>query len=148
MAKPIEFYVPEKAAMPHSEELRKAPVEHAEALLSTFELLQLLHDRGILSLLRGLVAGGDEVISTVTAAVDTQESIRGLRNFLLLTKFFANIPPEVLNRLIETVNAVARRGKSPKAPGMLSLLLRLRSEDSRHAASVGVDLLEGLGKGL
>jgi uncharacterized protein YjgD (DUF1641 family) len=148
MAKPAEFYVPAKGAMPHSEELRKAPVEHAEALLSAFELLQLLHDRGILNLLRGLVAGGDEVIGAVTAAVDTQESIRGLRNLLLLTKFFANIPPEVLNSLLETVNAGARKEKSHKAPGMLSLLWRLRSEDSRHAASVGVDLLEGLGKGL
>jgi hypothetical protein len=27
-------------------------------------------------------------------------------------------------------------------------LSRLRNEDSRHAASIGLDLLEGLGKGL
>jgi len=73
--------------------LRDAPENPAEALLSAYELLQALHDEGVLSMLRGLVGGGDEVIGTVTSALNTPESIRGIRNFLLLTKFFAGIPP-------------------------------------------------------
>ena len=130
------------------ERLRNAPAEHAEALLSGYELLQLLHDRGVLNLLRGLVGGGDALIGTIAAAVDTPESIRAIRNFLLLTKFFAGIPPDVLSSLADTVNAGARREKAQKAPGLLHLLWRLRNEDSRHAVSIALDLLEGLGKGL
>jgi len=40
--------------------------------------------------------------------VDTPESIRAIRNFLLLTKFFASIPPDVLNSLVDTVSAGAK----------------------------------------
>ena len=148
MAQPIAFHAPPKPATAHMERLRNAPAEHAEALLSGYELLQLLHDRGVLNLLRGLVGGGDAVIGTITAAVDTPESIRAIRNFLLLTKFFGNIPPDVLTSLADTVSAGAQREKSHKAPGLLHLLWRLRNEDSRHAAAVALDLFEGLGKGL
>jgi uncharacterized protein YjgD (DUF1641 family) len=148
MAQPIAFHAPAKPATTNLERLQNAPTEHAEALLSGYELLQLLHDRGVLNLLRGILGGGDALVSTITAAVDTPESIRAIRNFLLLTKFFANIPPDVLNSLAETVSAGAQREKAHKAPGLLSLLWRLRSADSRHAAAVALDLLEGLGKGL
>ena len=148
MAQPIVFDAPAKAAPANVKSLRNAPAEHADALLSAYELLQLLHDRGVLNLLRGLVGGGDALIGTIAAAADTPEAIRAIRNFLLLTKFFANIPPDVLTSLAETVNAGAQREKSHKAPGLLHLLWRLRNEDSRHAAAVGLDLLEGLGKGL
>src|SRR6202521_3236478 len=136
MAQPIAFQPPAKPAAANLERLRNAPAEHAEALLSGYELLQLLHDRGVLNLLRGVVAGGDALIGTITAAVDTPESIRAIRNFLLLTRFFANIPPDVLNSLADTVDTGAKREKAHKAPGLLHLLWRLRNEDSRHAAAV------------
>ena len=148
MALPIAFHAPANHTASNTERLRNAPAEHAEALLSAYELLQLLHDRGVLNLLRGLVGSGDEVIGTITAAVDKPESIRSIRNFLLLTQFFAGIPPEVLNSLVETVRAGAEREKSHRAPGLLSLFRRFRSESSRHAMAVALDLLEGLGRGL
>jgi uncharacterized protein YjgD (DUF1641 family) len=148
MAQPIAFHVPAKPAPTNRERLQNAPAEHAEALLSGYDLLQLLHDRGVLNLLRGLVGGGDAVIGTIAAAVDTPESIRAIRNFILLTKFFANIPPDVLNSLADTVDAGAKREKAHKAPGLFHLLWRLRNQNSRHAVSIGLDLLEGLGKGL
>jgi uncharacterized protein YjgD (DUF1641 family) len=148
MAQPIVFHATPKRGPANMERLRNAPEQHADALLSAYELLQLLHDRGVLELLRGLVGGGDGLIGTITAAADTPESIRAMRNFMLLTKFFASIPPDVLHSLVDTVSAGAEREKAHKAPGLLSLLWRLRNEDSRHAAAVGLDLLEGLGKGL
>jgi len=148
MAQPIAFHRPANHTTSDAERLRNAPIEHAEALLSTYELLQLLHDRGVLNLLRGLVGSGDELIGTITSAVDKPESIRAIRNFLLLTQFFASIPPDVLSSLVETVRAGAEREKSHKAPGLLSLFARLRNEDSRHAMAVAMDLLEGFGKGM
>ena len=148
MAQPIAFQAPAKPAPNNLERLQNAPAEHADAVLSGYELLQLLHDRGVLNLLRGLVGGGDAVIGTIAAAVDTPDSIRAIRNFLLLTKFFASIPPDVLSSLADTVSTGAQREKAHKAPGLLHLLWRLRNEDSRHAVSIALDLLEGLGKGL
>src|SRR5258706_6494675 len=148
MAQPITFQMPVKQPSTNLEQLQNAPAEHADALLSGYELLQLLHDRGVLNLFRGLIGGGDALIGQMAAAVDTPESIRAIRNFLLLTKFFASIPPDVLSSLVETVTAGAEREKAHKAPGLFHLLWRLRNEDSRHAVAVALDLLEGLGKGL
>jgi uncharacterized protein YjgD (DUF1641 family) len=137
MAQPIPFVAPEcKCDDPQ------------EAVRSALELLQLLHDRGVLSLLRGLVGAGDQVVEILTSAVDTPEAVRGIRNFLLLTKFFASIPPDVLNSLVHTAVAGAEREKENRAPNLLQLLRRLNSENCRHALAVTLDLVESVGKGL
>ena len=128
--------------------LRDAPDKHSDAILSALELLQLLHDRGVLDLLRGVVGAGDKLVGTLTAVVDSPESLRGIRNFILLTKFFGSIPPEILNSLAQTAIQGADREKAHRAPGILHLLRRLRSENSRHAIAVALDLLESVGKGL
>ena len=56
MAKPIPLQLPPRDPR---EELRsrldRAPLEHAEALLAGYEVLQGLHDQGVLELLRGLL---------------------------------------------------------------------------------------------
>lgn len=149
MAQPIPMEPPKRDPR---EELRarleRAPVEHAEALLAGFEVLQGLHDHGVLELLRGLLGGGDKILEIAVEAAKAPETIRGVRNFLLLTKFFAGIPPDVLHSLVETARAGAEREKARKAPGLLNLAGRLHNEDSRRALSVALDLLEALGKGL
>ena len=71
-----------------------------------------------------------------------------MRNFILLTKFFASIPPDVLDSLVRTAREGAEREKSHPAPGMLQLLRRISSENSRHGIAVALDLLESAGKGL
>jgi uncharacterized protein YjgD (DUF1641 family) len=128
--------------------LHDAPHKHADAILSALELLQLLHERGVLDLLRGVVGAGDQVVNIVTDAVDTPEAMRAARNFILLTKLFGSIPPDVLGSLVHTVTKGAEREKEQRAPGMLQLFRRLRSENSRHAISVALDLLESVGKAL
>ena len=76
-----------------------------------------MHDRGVLDLLRGLVGAGDRLAGMLTAAADAPDSLRGIRNFILLTKFFASIPPEVLDSLVRTAAEGAEREKSHRAPG-------------------------------
>ena len=137
MAQPIAF-VPS----------RTDSAENKDAISSALELLQLLHDQGVLELLRGMVAAGDRVVDTLTAAIDTPEAIRGIRNFILLTKFFASIPPEVLNSLVQTAVHGAEREKAHRSPSILQLMRRLGSANSRHAVAVALDLVEAVGRGL
>ena len=148
MAQPISVLPPHQNGAGADRQLRDAPHQHADAILSALELVQVLHDRGVLDLLRGLVDAGDQLVGTLTAAVDTPESVRAIRNFILLTKFFGSIPPDVLNSLVQAALQGAEREKASRAPGMLHLLRRLRSENSRHAIAVTLDLLESVGKGL
>src|SRR3954471_16348261 len=98
MAQPVPFHVPQKPVA-NLEHLGKAPAEHADAVIAAYELLQLLHDKGVLSLLRGFFGAGDEIAGMVTKPMDSPNAIRAFRNFFLLTKFFSGIHPEVLSSL-------------------------------------------------
>jgi hypothetical protein len=53
-----------------------------------------------------------------------------------------------LSSLVQTTVEGAQREKAHRAPGLLHLLRRLASENSRHAMAVALDLLESVGKGL
>jgi uncharacterized protein YjgD (DUF1641 family) len=147
MAQPIPLTLTPKGTDP-AERLADALDKHSDAIVSALELLQLLHDRGVLELLRGLAGAGDQLAGILAAAAGTPESLRGMRNFILLTKFFANIPPDVLDSLVRTATEGAQREKAHRAPGLLQLLRRMGSEDSRHAIAVTLDLLENVGKAL
>jgi len=147
MAQPIPLTVTPGGPDP-VERLDAALRTHSDAIISWLELLQLLHDRGVLDLLRGLVGAGDQLAGMATAALDSPDSVRAIRNFILLTKFFASIPPDVLSSLVRTATEGAEREKSQNAPGILELLRRMNSENSRHAIAVTLDLLESVGKGL
>ena len=147
MAQPIPLTLTPKGPDP-AERLEDALDKHTDAIVSALELLQLLHDRGVLDLLRGLVGAGDQLVGILTAAAGTPESLRGMRNFILLTKFFASIPPDVLNSLVRAASEGAEREKAQQAPGVLQLLRRAGGENSRHAIAVTLDLLESVGKAL
>ncbi|HUB84008.1 MAG TPA: DUF1641 domain-containing protein [Bryobacteraceae bacterium] len=126
----------------------QAPAPHAEAIDSALDLLQLLHDRGVLDLLRALAGAGDQVVDIVATALNSPDAIRGMRNFLLLTKFFATIPPEVLGRLVQAATEGASREKSTDPPTLLQLMRRMNTPDARHGMAVLIDLLQSAGKGL
>jgi uncharacterized protein YjgD (DUF1641 family) len=147
MAQPIPLTPIPKGPDP-AERLEDALHKHTDAIVDALELLQLLHDRGVLELLRGLVGAGDQLVGILTAAAGAPESLRGMRNFILLTKFFTSIPPEVLESLVRTAATGAEREKEHGAPGVLHLLRRASSENSRHAMAVALDLLESVGKAL
>jgi uncharacterized protein YjgD (DUF1641 family) len=146
MAQPIPFIVHQSPAR-EDERLRDAPAEHAEAILSAFEVLQLLHDRGVLNLVRGLLAAGDELADIVTASLNTPESIRSIRNVLLLVKLLGSLPPEAVHNVSDALISATNGPAGQNPPGMLELFRRMRSENSRRGLAVTIELLEALGRG-
>src|SRR5271163_2689034 len=148
MAQPIPFTPMHASAGGSKQRLEEALNQHTDAIISAVELLQLLDDRGILNLLRGLVGAGDQLTGILASAAGAPESLRGVRNFILLTKFFANMPPEVLESLVHAATKGAEREKAQAGPGLLQLLRRAGSENSRHAIAVTLDLLESVGNAL
>src|SRR6266478_1148695 len=69
MAKPIPLEFP--ARDPRTElqaRLQNAPLEHAQALLAAYEVLQGLHDRGVFEPIRGTLGSSDKVIEILVEA--------------------------------------------------------------------------------
>ena len=83
MAQPIPLEIPpcDRRADLRSR-LERAPAEHAEAVLAAYELLQELHDQGVLDLMRSALAARDEFLEKVVDNAKTPEAIRGIRHLL------------------------------------------------------------------
>jgi uncharacterized protein YjgD (DUF1641 family) len=130
--------------------LDEAPLEHAEALLAAYEVLQGLHERGVLDILKGALSAGDTVLEMVVDIAKTPEAIRSVRNLLLLSQLLGNIEPELLGVIVRSIpEGLAQvSAKRSAAPGLFSLLQKFCSKDSRRAMGVAVELLESVGKGL
>jgi uncharacterized protein YjgD (DUF1641 family) len=152
MARPIPLELPKRDPR---EELRsrleQAPVEHAEAVLAGFEVLQGLHDRGVLELLRGVLDGGDKILEIAVEATKTPEAIRGIRNLLILTKIVGAIDPELLKKLAEAVPdtlACAAKAQEKEPPGFWEILRIFRSRNLRRGLAVMDSVLEASRKNL
>lgn len=147
MARPIGLEV---APRDPREELRKrldqAPAQHAEALLESYELLQQLHDHGVLRLLRGALGSGDMLLETAVNAAKSDEAIRALRNAITLARMLGTINPDLLQGYAFAVNEALSRQKSfVEPPGLFKLLSQLRHPELRRGMALINNFLEALG---
>jgi uncharacterized protein YjgD (DUF1641 family) len=149
MAKPVPLQLP---ARDPREELRlrleRAPLEHADALLATYEVLQGLHDSGVLEVLRGLLGSSDKVLERVVDAARAPESVRAVRNLVVVFKVLGEIDPDVFDgfalALPEAMHHAREQGKEP--PSLLAILNKFRSKDLRRGLVAVNALLEAWGK--
>jgi uncharacterized protein YjgD (DUF1641 family) len=148
MARPISLELPPRDPR---QELRKrleeAPVEHAEALLDSYELLQQLHEHGVFQLLRGALGASDKLVETAVDAVKSDESVRAMRNAMILGKMLASINPDVLQCVAlaagETLGCYQKPIVEP--PGLFSLLSQFRHKELRRSIALINRFLESLG---
>jgi uncharacterized protein YjgD (DUF1641 family) len=149
MARPIGLDV---APRDPREELRKrldqAPEQHAEALLESYELLQQLHDSGLLRLLRGTLGSGDMLLKTAVNAAKSEESIRGLRNVITLAKMFGTINPDLLQGCAYAVSETfSRQELVREPPSLFKLLTEFRHPEFRRGLALINKFLAVLGSG-
>jgi len=151
MARPIPLEIPPRD--PHRElraRLENAPLEHAEALLSLYDLVQDMHDRGILDILRGGLGASDKIIETAVEAAKTPDTIRGIRNLIYWRRILGSIEPEWFRSLFQAIpegisQATAERDRPT---GLFKLLWRMRSKESLRGLAAAVDFLESFGRHL
>lgn len=149
MAKPIELIpTPHDPREEIKRRLENAPVEHAEAVLSAYELLQELHASGTLDLLRGAAGAQGEIVQHAAGLAAQPEAVRALRNLLVLGKLLGSIDPEILHRLTGDLPAAANQIPNEEPPSLFGIFRRMSSKDSRRALAAAVNILESVGKGL
>jgi uncharacterized protein YjgD (DUF1641 family) len=149
MAQPIPFISPQRDPREALfRKLKEAPQEHAEALLAAYDVLQKLHDRGVLDIVRGGLGSGDKLLQMLVDASNTPEAIRGMRNLIILAKMADSLEPELLEKLARAVPESLAQAKTEKPLGMWQMLKKMGSRDTRRALTLMVRLTEALGKGL
>jgi uncharacterized protein YjgD (DUF1641 family) len=151
MAQPIPLEIPPRN--PRAElrsRLQQAPEEHAEAVLAAYEVLQELHNRGVLDIMRGALAASDEILEKVVDNVKTPEAIRAIRNLLFWRQILGSIEPEWFKGIFQAIpEGIAQATAERDQPvSIFRLFRRLTSKDSLRGLAAAVDFLQAFGRHL
>src|ERR1700757_203130 len=133
MARPIPLEIPPRN--PRAElrsRLEQAPEEHAEAVLAAYEVLQELHNRGVLEIMRGALAASDEILEKVVDNARTPEAIRAIRNLLFWRHILGSIEPEWFRGIFQAIpEGIAEATAEREKPiGLFTFLRRLTHKES------------------
>jgi uncharacterized protein YjgD (DUF1641 family) len=151
MAQPIPLEIsPRNPGSELRSRLEQAPAEHAEAVLAAYEVLQELHDRGVLEIMRGALAASDELLEKVVDGARTPQAIRAIRNLLFWRQILGSIEPEWFKGIFQAVpEGIARATAEREQPvGLFGLLRRLTSKDSLRGLAAALDFLQAFGRHL
>jgi uncharacterized protein YjgD (DUF1641 family) len=149
MAEPIPFTLPPRnARLELIRRLERAPQEHVEALLDAYAVLQLLRDKGLLEIAKGLLGSGEKVLDILTETIEKDDVIRTLRNLTILLKIVGSLDPEMLERIVAALAAGVTEAETQKPPGIFKLLGRLSGAKIRRVLVPAVAALESVGDNL
>jgi uncharacterized protein YjgD (DUF1641 family) len=151
VAQPIPLEIP--PSNPRAElqsRLEHAPEKHAEAVLAAYEVLQQLHDRGVLELARGVLAAGDDILEKVVDQVRAPEAIRSIRNLIFWQHVLRSIEPESFQGIFKAIpEGLAKATAEPEKPiGLFGLLRRLLTKDGLRGLAAATDFLQAFGRHL
>lgn len=149
MAQPIPLDItPHPRQLELMDRLSRAPEEHAAALLAGLELLQLLHDQGVLDLLRGALGAGGKLSQRLSSAADSKESIRALRNACIMGKMLSSIDPETMRHIAAAVEETVGPNvpPQPEPPRLLTLLGYFKHKYLRRSLALVVRFFAALGR--
>ena len=151
MAQAIPLQVaPRDARAELRERLERAPDEHAEAILAAYELLQEVHNQGLLDIARSALSVRDEILGTLANNASTPQAVRAIRNVLFLSRVLGGIEPERLQAVFQPIaDGIVQATAKPKEPvTCFDLLRRLLAKESLRALGAAVDFLQCFGRSL
>jgi len=151
MAQPIPLDIPPRDdSRDLRSRLERAPDTHAEAVLAAYEVLQQLHDRGVLEIMRGALAASDDILQKVVDQARTPEAIRAIRNLLFWQHVLGSIEPEWFKGIFKAIpEGLAQATAEREKPiGVFGLLRRVLTKDSLRALAAAIDFLQAFGRHL
>jgi uncharacterized protein YjgD (DUF1641 family) len=97
MAMAVEFrqFTPENSRNDLLRRLEKAPQQHAEAILSAaYELLQRMHDKGLIDIANGLLSASETVVERAADVISSKQAITALRLVLIFSNLLDSVDPD------------------------------------------------------
>ncbi len=120
--------------------VEQAPQEHADAVLAAYDVLQRLHEKGLLDLINGLLSAGDTVVNHVVNVISSRQMVTALRIALIFGNLLSSIDPDQLHAVME--------GDGGAAPSLFAMGKQATSKDSRRGLAVAIGLVNLLGAAL
>jgi uncharacterized protein YjgD (DUF1641 family) len=157
MAKPIKLIkkvVPTEAEKKSQslEGLLSEVAQNKDSLLETLQLLQELHNSGILEAAGSLIKAKEEVAKIAVSQMTREPVTNMINNLMAAGGALTALDPEMTKKLIGSVAKgmeKAEKGlQSNSKVGVLDLLKVLNDPDINRAIGFGLNLLKGIGEGL
>src|SRR3954471_16680612 len=127
-------------------------VQTKDSLVETLDLLQELHNSGILEGINSLVKTKEEVAKIAVGQLTREPFTNMVNNAMAAGGVLTQLDPETTKKLMGSVAKgleKAEKGlQSHSETGVLDLLKALKDPDLNRAITFGLNLLKGMGEGL
>lgn len=132
------------------DEVENALLENKEAILQSLDVIKHMHDRGVLSLVNGLLSEGDKVLNVLVRAADKPEATNTLKNLLLMVGVLGTINVQQLEPLLLKLNSgiarVAEYKDDTDKLGYFDIVRSLKDPEINRALSLLFEFLKGMGE--
>jgi uncharacterized protein YjgD (DUF1641 family) len=142
MAQAVSFreFTPRNSRDDLVRKVDQAPVEHAEAVLAAYDLLQRLHEKGVIDFLNGLLSAGDTVVDRAVDVISSKEMVTALRIALIFGSLLSSIDADKLHAVVSN--------SRKEVPSLLTIGKQAISKDARRSMAIAVGLLNVVGEAL
>ncbi len=150
MANPLAFQpIPVDPRTELHRRLAEAPLQHGEALLVAWDLLETAHRQGLLDLLDGIAGAKDTILGTLTNYAKLPEGVASIRNLLAMVKILGALDPETLDGIARALDSATRQHQlERKPPSLWQIAKRTASADGRRGLSFMTLILTSVGRSL
>ena len=156
MAQPIESVHRADPVDSSEQALRDIAAEfaaHKDAVSAGLNLLQALHDAGVLAPASGLFAAGDNALAVILSQLNGQGGQKTIQNVVQLAKGLSAINPEQLEVALSSVAAglqaaLTRPDQTSSRLGMIDLWQAFRDPDVSASLALLLGFLQGMGKAI
>ncbi len=134
------------------ENLLNEVAQNKESLLETLQLLQELHNSGILEAVNSLVKTKDEVAKIAVGQMTREPVTNMINNAMAAGGVLTQLDPETTKKLMGSVAKGLEKAEqglqSSSQTTILDLMKALKDPDLNRAITFGMNLLKGVGEGL
>lgn len=157
MAKPIKairknMLTEEEKKKQSLDELTADLTDHDEALKKTLELVQELHDSGILEAVHAMLKAKKDIAKIAVDQATRKPVTNVINNLMGAAGVLSEMDPELTKKLLGSVSSGMDEAreylKSPKKVGIFGLLKILFDPDINRVIGFGARFLKGMGKKL
>ncbi|MFP5115905.1 DUF1641 domain-containing protein [Bacillaceae bacterium C204] len=157
MAKPIQTIqrpeqTEEQKKIQSLENLLSGVAENKDSLLETLNLLQELHDSGIMDALGSLLKSKEKAAKIAVGQLTRQPVTNMINNAMAAGGILTELDPETTSKLAKSLTTGLQKAeqglKDDTKIGLFDLMKALKDPDINRVLGFGFNLLKGMGEGL
>ncbi|HYK74882.1 MAG TPA: DUF1641 domain-containing protein [Pseudoneobacillus sp.] len=157
MAKPIKIIqktelTEEQKKMQSLENLLSGVAENKDSLLETLNLLQELHDSGIMDALGSLLKSKEKAAKIAVGQMTREPVTNMINNAMAAGGILTELDPNITSKLAKSLTNGLQKAQQGLVEdtklGVFDLMKALKDPDINRVIGFGFNLLKGMGEGL